>query len=156
MRTHLRIGRSGDVACGRGGYDPRSTRSAGDVDCQRCMRTAAYFLAQSQVQSITTVDPVYNGHPDATLLDETQQAIKVVLDAFIQRAHQEAEEAGYCSTYDEIIDQASMVLPTWYEVPGKTETFELNVNYDYREVRATGEDEVYALIAADPRKYITL
>jgi hypothetical protein len=134
MTTHYYVASRGGLACGRGTHLDH-TSDVNGVTCVRCLRSWAYRAA--------------------ALNDEHRPAVREALDALLASAHRAAEEAGHCSTYDEIIEDIE--VPDWYTIPPRKPLFEVGLDYQFRDgIKAEDEDEVYRLIAENPRQYLSV
>jgi hypothetical protein len=132
------------AACGRTiQFASRRSDDVALTTCQRCLSTDAYRNA-----SYRTRQAEREGQNLAN------QAIKAVLDSVFESAYKVADRAGYCSTFEEIV--GDIEVPSWYEIPQRGETFEIEVRYGMSEIVAEDDDAAYAMIAADVRKYISL
>ncbi|MGV0949405.1 MAG: hypothetical protein ACOYB3_01945 [Azonexus sp.] len=148
MTVHyIPVRNSERAACGRNiPLASRRAHTPGPVTCGRCHTTEVYANAVRRSTMTIPVDQAVDG---------AQEAIKTALDAVFESVHKAAEAAGYCSTYDELVDEAT--VPSWYTIPTRKEKFEIEVNYAFREgIVATDEDEAFRLIAENPRAYISL
>jgi pantoate kinase len=141
---------AGGTACGRGGYTPLRTQATADVTCQRCQNTYAFGSRQTVERLAADRDALTAAASQVT----ANMATKAVLDAIFESAYKVADRAGYCSTFEEIV--GDIEVPAWYEIPERGERFEIEVKYGMAEIVAADEDEAYAMIAADVRKYIAL
>ena len=137
MTTHYRIpGHYVGLACGRGSH-LRYSRDPMEVTCQKCKGTGAWKI----------------GHlVEVGELPDAHEEMRAVLDALFRSAHQAAENAGHCDTYDDIVGEID--IPSWYTIPGRPKTFSINTNLSY--VEGMDEDDVYAKIAANPRSYVVI
>ena len=151
MRTHL-IYSSSHPACGRGGYAPSTTRRPDEVTCQRCVVTDEFARALTARASHAAAI-AWRDQAKADM-DERNAPIAAALDSVFESAYKVADRAGYCSTFEEIV--GDIEVPAWYEIPQRGEHFAIEVRYGMDEIVATDEDEAYAMIAADVRKYIVL
>jgi len=144
VRTHYQPEGWVSPVCGRGGDYPSVVAEVSPlVDCGRCMSTDAYYRGLLRVQAA-----------EESGQNLANEAIKAALDSVFESAYKVADRAGYCSTFEEIV--GDIEVPSWYEVPARGEHFDIEVVYGMSEVIAANEDEAYAMIAADVRKYIAL
>jgi hypothetical protein len=127
--------------CGSRANTPLLTEDPLLVTCGRCLRT----------------DYVREATRSKRLADRA--AVQQVIDVLAEAVNDAADEAGWCSTYEDIVDETiePALAPlglTWNKRP--------STNWDVETIHSTlygvsdDEDEVYEHIANNIRAYVTL